>query len=136
MNKGDSLDTGIKLKHNFNNIGFKFQAVYPDQAEGIEYSWLLKGLDDDWTSGSRANAINYTNVPPGKYKFSVKAKSQNGQESNTLSTSFEIQPAFWQRLIFKVLMGLLLAFLLMTFVLFRIKTVSYTHLTLPTIYSV
>ena len=124
LNKGDSLDTGIKLKHNFNNIGFKFQAVYPDQAEGIEYSWLLKGLDDDWTSGSRANAINYTNVPPGKYKFSVKAKSQNGQESNTLSTSFEIQPAFWQRLIFKVLMGLLLAFLLMTFVLFRIKMIK------------
>jgi len=112
LNKGDSLDAGLKLKYNKNDIGFNFQAIYPDQPEGIRYYWQLQGLDDEWTKGSKANAINYTNVPPGKYTFSVKARSVNGQESNTLSTSFEISPAFWQRPLFQLLAGLLLLMLL------------------------
>ena len=124
LNKGDSLISGTPLAYNFNDIGFKFQAVYPDQPEGIQYFWQLAGLDDEWTSGSTANAINYTNVPPGAYTFKVKAQSLNGQVSNTISTSFEIIPAFWQRRIFQVLMGILGALLIAALVYARIGKIK------------
>ncbi len=124
LNKADSLDQGLKLKYNSNDIGFNFQALYPDQPDGIKYYWQLQGLDGEWTQGSKANAVNYTNVPPGKYVFKVKAKSANDQESNTLSTSFEISPAFWQRPIFKLLMALLLGLVLISFFYFRIRRIK------------
>ena len=104
--KGDSLSTGATFKHNRNDLGFNFKAINPDAADGMKYSWKLQGLDNQWTEVSKAESVNYTNLPPGDYSFKVKALSANGMLSNTISTSFSISPAFWQTNIFKILLGL------------------------------
>ncbi len=105
--KGDSLGKGLELKHNKNDIGFNFKAINPDYADGIKYTWKLKGLDDEWTEASKAESVNYTNLSPGDYNFKVMALAANGAVSNIVSTSFSITPAFWQTNWFKLLASLL-----------------------------
>ena len=122
--KGDSLKEEATFKHNKNDIGFNFKAINPNSADGIKYSWKLSGLDEDWSKPSRSESVNYTNLPPGTYSFKARALAANGMLSNTIATSFEIIPAFWQTNIFKLLLGLLSLLLLFGIFSLRVRRIK------------
>ena len=37
----------------------------------MKFSWLLEGLDTDWTSPLGTSFINYTNLPGGDFKLAI-----------------------------------------------------------------
>ena len=37
------------------------------------YQFKLEGLDDDWTPATAKTEATYSSLPPGTYKFLVKA---------------------------------------------------------------
>jgi signal transduction histidine kinase len=81
-----------------------------------EYKYKLEGLDQDWTHLKTNRKVYFTNLPPGKYIFKVKA-STNG-EWGKYEKQFVIQilPPFWATT-WAYLLYIVLAILLIYFVL-------------------
>ncbi|HEY1804180.1 MAG TPA: two-component regulator propeller domain-containing protein [Terracidiphilus sp.] len=45
----------------------------------IRFRYLLDGFDDKWSAASTSRTVDYTNLPPGRYRFEVEA-SADGYE--------------------------------------------------------
>ncbi len=114
---GDSLSSRMVFKHSDNNIGFEFRAVNLDYPMGMSYVWKLDGYDEDWSPASKSEAINFTNLSPGNYRFIAKARNKAGLESEAISTRFEIKPAIWQLRWFQI--AVLVALGLLAFLFFK-----------------
>ncbi len=124
LNDADSLVAATKFKYNNNDIGFVFNAIHLDDPNHLYYSWKLEGLEEDWSRPSKVESVNYTNLSAGNYQFVVKAIGKNQLESNLISTSFEIEPALWQRKWFQLLGVGLLCLLIYLFYRYRVSKIE------------
>jgi diguanylate cyclase (GGDEF)-like protein len=88
--------------------------------EQIRYRYRLEGFDNGWVERSTRRNAQYTNLPPGQYRFQVSAAQRgSGWSPETASVNFEIQPRFYQRAWFLPVAGSLLALIL--FSLYRAR---------------
>ncbi len=98
------------VSYEWNSIRFEFAAPQYEQQSNIEYSFLLKGYDNDWSDWSRKTVKEYNNMPPGTYSFLVKARNNLGKESTALRYSFVIQPPWYKTWWAYVFYGCLLGY--------------------------
>jgi ligand-binding sensor domain-containing protein/serine phosphatase RsbU (regulator of sigma subunit) len=118
INNKTQLPEKLELSFKKNHLTFVFQALTTDN---VTYSYLLEGLDDDWTQWSERTEAVYANIPPGNYIFKVKAKNSDYIESEkTLEYSFKINPPYWQTWWFRVLIATLLIIIIL--LIFRWRT--------------
>lgn len=85
-------------------------------SQRIQYKTLLEGFDQDWVFRGSYSAAEYTNLPPGKYRFTVVAAYPGGDWSKREAVlNFEILPYFWQRWWFNLILvvGLITLLLLL-----------------------
>jgi ligand-binding sensor domain-containing protein/serine phosphatase RsbU (regulator of sigma subunit) len=88
------LPTDLSLSYKDNHLTFDFRAL---TTGNVLYQYKLDGLDDDWSPRSSNTEAVYTNIPPGKYTFRVKAvNSDDTPSKDELTFSFTITPPFWQ----------------------------------------
>lgn len=73
LSKNINLTKEINLSHNQHSFSFDFINLNYFNSSKIVYSWKLDGFDNDWTNPSDVHKAIYTNIPPGKYCFRVKA---------------------------------------------------------------
>ena len=61
-----------------------------------EYAYKMEGLDKHWTLLKAYRKAYFTEMPPGKYTFKVKASNSSGVW-NTKETTLELEilPPFW-----------------------------------------
>ncbi|KQC00640.1 triple tyrosine motif-containing protein [Pedobacter sp. Hv1] len=85
-----------KLPYKFNSLHFEYASTLFEQRENIEYSFQLKGYDDDWSAWSSKSEKDYTNLAHGNYTFKVKARNNLGNESEPVTYSFTIAPAWYR----------------------------------------
>lgn len=96
----------LNLPYINNIIEFEFAGVNLKE-EGLRYSYLLQGQDEDWSKSTDRNFVSYS-LPPGKYIFKVVAINKNGIKSQQPATvSFVIHAPFWRTTWFITLCGLL-----------------------------
>ena len=96
INNTDTLlQEFYKLPHTSNNIKINFTSSSFKNTLGLEYQYLLKGLNDDWVSSSVSEA-NFSSLPPGDYSFFVKTKTPNSDWSKEKTVSFFIEKPYWQ----------------------------------------
>jgi ligand-binding sensor domain-containing protein len=101
----------VRLKYDQNMITFKFASPeFADIGEPI-FSYKLAGFDKQWyESPTTDHVASYTNLPPGEYKFMVRASNQEGLFGNNIAQlSIFIAPPFWETVYFKLLMTLVFA---------------------------
>jgi ligand-binding sensor domain-containing protein/signal transduction histidine kinase len=93
------------VRYGFEYVGLSY--VSPSR---VRYRYILENFDKQWTeAGSRRNAY-YTNLPPGHYRFRVKAANENGIWNEAgAEVTFVIKPPFYRTLWFLALAILLLA---------------------------
>lgn len=84
------------VSSNMNSLYFEFSAPVYAQQSNAQYSYLLTGFDQDWSDWSKKSEKEYTNLPPGKYEFKVKAKNNLGNESSVKIYSFTVLPPWYQ----------------------------------------
>jgi signal transduction histidine kinase len=91
----------------------------------VRFQYKLEGFDRNWTEATAARQAIYTNLPPGPYRFAVKASNDddlwNGPEA---ALDFRIAPAFWQTLWFQLLCVLLATSLALLFYRARMREVA------------
>jgi signal transduction histidine kinase/ligand-binding sensor domain-containing protein/DNA-binding response OmpR family regulator len=87
----------LELPHNRNNLTFYFAAIDWSAAQKLQYSYIMEGLDEEWTAPTaEANAV-YRNIPHGWYTFKVRAIGSAQKWSEPVEYTFRILPPFWLR---------------------------------------
>lgn len=71
----------INLKSEENNFTIDFFVPDFRDPENIRYEYKLEGFDTEWISSADRRSAIYTNIPPGKYTFNVRAKLKDGRLS-------------------------------------------------------
>ncbi|MDU6686936.1 MAG: two-component regulator propeller domain-containing protein [Enterobacteriaceae bacterium] len=112
LNKDYTFPAGTtRIRINYSGLGY----VLPER---IRYRTRLEGFDPQWIDRENNTSAEYTNLPPGNYRFNVSASYPNGEwnGANTV-INLRINPFFWQRPLFQALLVLLI--LLALFAIFR-----------------
>ncbi|MDR2362022.1 MAG: hypothetical protein LBD91_04765 [Prevotellaceae bacterium] len=86
----------ISLPARYGNIRFTFaRPSFVPAGEQLYYT--LEGLENDWTPASVQGEKEYSRLPPGKYRFIVKALDGNGTEIARTACHFVIAPPWYAR---------------------------------------
>lgn len=99
-----------KIKIPFSNsiYRFGFNSFDIPYHKEVQYTYTLVGFEEVWHTGNE-RLISYTNLDPGTYEFRVRASTPTGYMGEEYtSVEFEITPAWWQTMWFKILIVLLI----------------------------
>ncbi|HEV7620877.1 MAG TPA: triple tyrosine motif-containing protein, partial [Flavisolibacter sp.] len=102
---------------NSNSLHFEYSSPSYGIQSNIEYSYMLKGFDQNWSDWSKKTEKDYTNLPPGTFTFQIKAKSNLGNESNIDYYTFTVLPPWYKTTTAYIIYVLL--FLLFIYLLYR-----------------
>jgi signal transduction histidine kinase len=76
---------------------FKFSASTFIAPENAHFQYQLVGLDRNWVDGGSNRTATYSFIPPGAYRFRVRAANSHGVWSDKpAEIGFTVQPFFWQ----------------------------------------
>ncbi|RZK41913.1 MAG: transcriptional regulator [Pedobacter sp.] len=109
------------LPYRFNSLHFEFGSTLFEQKENIEFSYQLKGFEENWSAWSSKSEKDYTNLENGTYTFSVKARNNLGNESLPISYNFVIKPAWYESNMAYVIYFVVFVYLLYQLVKFQEK---------------
>lgn len=101
-------DSVINVAPGKGDLEFYFAALSFKALEKMRYQYMLRGFDKKWIEGGKRREAFYTNIPPGKYTFMVKAYDKDGN-TQVAYIHFKLRPHFYQTLWFYILITLLLA---------------------------
>ena len=86
----------LKLNYKENSIMFNFFSVCLVNPDAVQFKFMLKGADEDWSPGTKIPMSNYSALSPGHYTFRVIASNGYGYWNETPSEySFIIKPPFY-----------------------------------------
>lgn len=86
----------IRLKYNENSFLISFISVSYQYQQDIQYSYQLKGFEQNWSTPTKELGIRYTNIPPGDYTFHVKSMSKNGgRQLDEQTIRIHIAQPYW-----------------------------------------
>ncbi|MBN2165210.1 MAG: response regulator [Marinilabiliaceae bacterium] len=121
----------IILKPNNNYFSFEFALLDYSNPDLNQYSYMLKGIDNEWINCGTRNYISYTNIPPGNYKFYVKGVNIDGVwSSDNMYVDLIILKPWWMN---NWVRGTIIISLLALFFLiysFRIKSIKQNEIRL------
>ncbi len=122
-------DTVITVPPGKGDLEFYFAALSFKALEKMNYSYMLKGFDKKWIDGGKRREAFYTNIPPGRYSFVVKAFDNDGN-TREISVEFKLEPHFYQTVWFFILIILLLAGIIYSIYKFRVMQIRKHELLL------
>lgn len=87
----------IRLKYDDNTFKISFTAKDFSQEGKVEYSYMMKGLDDQWYETEGDKDVTFRNLKPGKYTFIIRAKlkNQDWDEASSAELKVVVTPPFW-----------------------------------------
>ncbi|MBL1214574.1 MAG: SpoIIE family protein phosphatase [Ignavibacteriae bacterium] len=83
------------LPYSENSLLFNYSVLNFSNPNQTMYEHILEGYDKEWSRTSNLSFTEYQNLPPGNFKFIVKATVANSEISKEASFSFVINPPFW-----------------------------------------
>lgn len=88
----------IKLKHDQNFITINFAVMDFSAPDKIQYEYILQNYDKRWNKRMNNSSANYKRIPPGEYKFILKATNSKGiwMEDQTRELTIVITPPIWK----------------------------------------
>lgn len=95
----DSLLTigKLVLPYNNNSIAFEFSVLSFLKQKQPDYVYILERFDKGWVQTAGTNRAVYSYLPPGDYRFKVKAINQDGVFSKGLAElEVIVKPPFWR----------------------------------------
>lgn len=93
-----------QLRPEQNQVTFSFIGLSFYDESRVRYRYFLEGFDQEWQPDTELRFAKYTNLPPGEYRFRVKAANSDGVwSSEAASAELHILPFFYQKLEFQFL---------------------------------
>ncbi len=106
----------MRLSPGKGNLQFEYTAICLQAPEKVRFKYMLEGIDSDWLDAGTRRVASYGNLPPGDYRFLLRA-CNNDEVWTTTPTSFAfaLAPHFYQRKIFYAACIGLVAFAIFVF---------------------
>jgi len=106
--KAYPVANGLRLPPLVRDMTIEFAALSLADPKQMRFRYRLEGHDNDWQEAVDRRQATYTNLPPGSYRFRVKASNNSGiWNEEGAQIDFTILPAFYQTTWF-VLAGVVL----------------------------
>jgi len=105
---GSEYEFSTTLSHNENFFSIEYSLLTSDPNSINQYAYQMKGFDKGWVNVRERRIANYTNIPPGKYSFQVKATDASGKDFLSKIILISIRPPFWITWWFLSLAGIVL----------------------------
>ncbi len=97
LKKDIDLTDHITLKYNENVISFDFVALNFSSMGKNNFYYFLEGFDNHWQTSGNHQSVTYTNLPPGTYRFHIKATTiYNYPNPKERSITITVRPPFWR----------------------------------------
>jgi hypothetical protein len=100
----------MDVGHRRNTLFFDYGAISFIDEHAIRYQYYLEGFDDTWLDEVPATTrrARYTNLPPGRYRFHLRAVGMPGTWSEPVSSQWiTIRKPIWSTWWFFLLTGAL-----------------------------
>ena len=95
---------GLQLPSRIHDLAIDFTALSMVAPEKVRFRFQLKGQDNDWREVVNVRQVQYSNLPPGNYRFRVTASNNSGVwNEQGAALDFSIAPAYWQTNWFRAL---------------------------------
>jgi ligand-binding sensor domain-containing protein/signal transduction histidine kinase len=93
----------LRLPPLIRDLQIDFTALSLVAPEKVRFQYMLVGRDHDWQDARSRRQAFYTDLPPGNYRFRVKACNNNGVwNEDGASCDFSIAAAYYQSNWFRV----------------------------------
>ncbi len=119
------ISRGLTIEPGQQNIEINFTGISLIKSEQIKFKYKLEGYDTDWVDAGTRRTAYYSYLPPGNYRFQVKAANSDGIWAETgVGISLVLNPFFYQTKAFILLciaIGTLFLFLIWQFSVFQLK---------------
>jgi signal transduction histidine kinase/ligand-binding sensor domain-containing protein len=123
--KGFPPTGAIKLAPQTRDIEIRYTALSFVVPHKVKFQYQLEGRDHGWQDAGTRRQAFYTDLPPGAYRFRVKACNSDGVWNETgASLDFEVPPAFFQTKWFAALCIIFSAATLYGFYIVRMRQVA------------
>jgi signal transduction histidine kinase/ligand-binding sensor domain-containing protein len=111
---------GVRMPAHVRDLEIDYTALSLVAPEKVRFRYKLEGQDPDWREVINQRNAQYSNLPPGHYRFRVIASNNSGvwNEEGT-SLDFAIAPAYYQTNWFRALCGL--TFLAMFWTVYKLR---------------
>lgn len=98
---GDGVGSAPRLEPDDHSLVFEFAAANFDAPAALRYQVQLEGYDPGWSTWGPTPFKEYTNLPPGDYRFHVRARNVYGHVGREDGFAFRILPpwteTWWAR---------------------------------------
>ncbi len=111
------------LKSDENYISFEFNALDYETLSQIQYSYKLSSVDEDWVESGDRNYASYSNLKSGRYEFSVRVKTVQGEYTKPEIVTFTIERPWYN-----TLYAYILYMLIFLFVLYSMHKIKENHM--------
>lgn len=89
--------SAVKLQSDQNSFSIYFASLSYMQRDKLTYYYKMEGIDKDWIKVDRSYSVNYSLLPPGKYRFKIYCENIEGMRSkNTTQLFINISPPVWR----------------------------------------
>jgi class 3 adenylate cyclase/ligand-binding sensor domain-containing protein len=119
-----SLESFYGLKYFQNKIQIYYSGIAFESGKNTKFRYRVLGIDSVWRTTAQRELL-FQALPPGKYKFELKAVATDGSQSDeTTGFEFHISKPFWKTIWF--IAGMIC---LLLFVAWRVNRflIDYNH---------
>ena len=87
----------LRLSHRDAVITFEFAALEYSAPAKNRYRYRMAGINDTWMPPGTAHSATYTNLPPGRFTFQVRASNNDGVWNDVgASLAVIVLPPWWR----------------------------------------
>lgn len=104
------------LDYDFNALSLAFAPNYYEKSESVQFKHRLEGFEKEWSDWDTETKAVYTNIPEGKYKFQLVARSIFGHESEIAEYAIIILPPWYRTTVAYIVYVILFAVVISTIV--------------------
>tara|TARA_B100000809_G_scaffold1942_1_gene2255 strand:- start:7586 stop:9826 length:2241 start_codon:yes stop_codon:yes gene_type:complete len=90
------LPDNLVLPYEHNALTFEFNAIETGRNFMVNYQFMLKGMDDEWSPITKKHEATYNNLSEGDYTFLLKAQSPWGVWSEPTEFKFTVLPPWFR----------------------------------------
>lgn len=132
INKDFSIYNGCRtifykeqtLDYDKNNMRFEFAAAFYEEEAKNQFQYYLEGYDKEWSNWTTETWADYTGLPPGTYKFYVRAKNTYDKISSIDAYEFEISTPYYKTIYAYIFYVLILIGGVYLYLKYRIRKVE------------
>ena len=113
------------IPYDLNTISFNYSGISFTNPLKVKYSYLLEGLDKEWSVPSKYTFTNYSSLPSGKYTFRVKSCNNKGVwNTHPSEFTFTIAKPYWEKWWFWTINAVICCGLLIALFRYRLQQIK------------